>query len=222
MADMIEKDKPVFETTSSRLFVPLSTTENGLAVVSPSDILRQSLTYDVQVLVALPFAAEMNILNIDLLFDEGIVPKGPIVDIGCGAGVLVEKLREKGYLTYGIEILRKYGQSWRDRNIGSFCYVGNLEDMPGVRDDSFTLVTTRAFWDSAFGTEGQGGSSSNDPRKCIKEINRILGPGGAFLMLSDNTEHFGRLTEHAKRLGLTELKIGDFSIHNRVFLKPRD
>jgi len=220
MAGVGERDKPEIQAIDTKLFVPLSTTEEGLPIVSPHSILKQNRIYDDQVLVCLPFLAESNVQEIGLLFERRIIPRGPIVDIGCGAGVLVKKLKEKGYSAYGIEILGSYGQSWKDRNIDSYCYIGNLEDISGVQDESFVLVVTRAFWDSAFGTDGQGGI--NDARRCLEEINRILKPEGVFFFLSDNNRHFEKLVKYAKQLGLTELRVdGIDDVHSGMLIKPR-
>lgn len=206
------------EYPGSNLFTPLSLTEDGLAVVSPlSTLLKEDVYYD-QILDKFPFIADWVTEDIELLFDKGIIPEGPIVDIGCGTGVLVGKLREKGYSAYGIEIIKNYGQGWRDRGIETYCYVGNLESLPGVKDSSFALVVTNVFWDSVFGTHGQGGV--NDPRRCVEEINRILMPGGGLLMLGDAASHGERLAKHAKLLGLSEQKIDSFFEENKVFNKP--
>jgi SAM-dependent methyltransferase len=199
---------------NTELFTPLSKTENGLLLVSPSSMLRKNYTYDDQVLEGQPFAAELNIERIELLFEREIITDGPIVEIGCGTGVLVRELRAAGRQAHGIEMLDEYGSKWREYNVDKWCYVGNVEDIPGVNSNSFALVTTRAFWDSAFGTGGKGGL--NDPEKCMREISRVLRPSGVFLAMSDNENHFPRLTTLAREFGLSELRadnlLGNYDI----------
>lgn len=215
---MLKENRLEVSGPKPELFTPLSKTESGLFVVSPPSVLRIDETYDDQVLEDVPFATEMNVENIKLLFGKGIIPKGPIIDIGCGAGMLVQKLKAIRYQAHGVEILEKYGQDWVRRSIDQSCYIGNIEDVPGIRSDSFVLVTTRAFWDSAFGTDGKGGI--NDPEKCLKEISRIIQPNGVYFAMSDNNRHFDELTELAREVGLSEFQVTDVSTwYSRLFTK---
>lgn len=215
---MLKENKLEVSGPKPELFTPLSKTESGLFVVSPPSVLRVDETYDDQVLEDIPSAAEMNVENIELLFEKGIIPKGPIVDVGCGTGILVQRLRAIGYQAHGIEIIDSLGQNWARRGIDQCCYIGNIEDVPGVQSDSFVLVTTRAFWDSAFGADGKGGT--NDPRRSLKEISRIIKPKGVYFAMSDNNRHFDRITEIAREVGLLEFQVTDISTrHSRLFNK---
>ncbi|OGG08889.1 hypothetical protein A2154_04640 [Candidatus Gottesmanbacteria bacterium RBG_16_43_7] len=189
------------ELTDHLLFTPLSVTKDELLVVSPQGSIRSSQTYNDQVLERFPLLVDFTIEDLKDLLYEQILPAGPILEIGCGSGVLIETLRKSGYPAYGIEILDTFGDIWRARNIDQFCFIGNAENMPGV-NNGFTLIITRAFWDSAFGTVEEGGL--NNPFEIFKEMKRVLKTGGVFIPLAERG-HEDNLELYANKIGFKGL-----------------
>lgn len=201
MDELINKSAHEVKSINQDLFAPLSITNDSLSVVSPLESLRSSETYNDQVLEENPLLVEFTVEDINELFKEQVIPEGPILEIGCGTGVLVEALRKGNHPSYGIEILGTFGEIWRERKINQFCYVGNAENMSGVRE-GFMLVITRAFWDSVLGTHGQG--AENNPSEIFKEIKRVLKTGGVLLPLAEKG-HEANLGFYAKKFGFKEV-----------------
>lgn len=183
-------------------FTHFFTTTSGLSTVSPVEALQKGAgSYHDQVLETLPFAANDAIKSIAKNIG-GLIPKGPILEIGCGTGVLTQKLRQRGLSVYGIDI-KDYGSFWKRKGIDRYCFVGNIEDMSGVRDHSFALLITRAFWDSVFGTI-PGAKALNNPHDCFREITRVLKTKGVFLPLAER-RHENELTRWATQFGFRKL-----------------
>ena len=105
-----------------------------------------------------------------------------ILDAGCGEGVLVEEYSAKGYRIEGID--QNYSSS--------YVRQGDICDLP-FEDDSFDLVLLLDVFEHI--------GFSDQPR-ALREIRRILRPGGSLIASIPNLGHlysrfafllFGRL-----------------------------
>ena len=106
-----------------------------------------------------------------------------MLDIGCGGGATLKRLlkRSRGAQVYGIDIsqesvakARKVNAKLLDQQV--FVSQGSAENLP-YEDGKFDLVTaveTVYFW-------------PNLP-ECIKEVNRVLKPGGKFAIMVEVVE----------------------------------
>ena len=108
----------------------------------------------------------------------GIQDGWTMLDIGCGGGATLQRLlkRSKGACVYGIDIseesvakAKKVNAKVLDKQV--FVCQGSAEKLP-YEDGEFNLVTaveTVYFW-------------PNLP-ECIKEVYRVLKPGGRFAIM---------------------------------------
>lgn len=95
------------------------------------------------------------------------VPGGRLLEIGCSYGSYLNQARNAGWEVYGVEIAKdpaRYGQEILGLNI----YQGTLENA-GLADDFFDIVTGWMVLEHL-----------HDPLAAIKEIRRIIKPGGIF------------------------------------------
>lgn len=197
-----EGKKPI-----NKLFTPLSTGFGGIPLLSPEYTLDKKHTFDDQLLLDFPKEAENHTKAIKKLFENNIVPKGPIIEIGSGAGILVEHLRKHGLEAYGVDILA-YKTAWAHRKIKDFMYLGNVEDMPGVNSESFKILVTNAFWDTAFST-----ANINNPHSSLAEINRVLMIGGIFVPFHEWSTSLTKLDEMVVKFGFKKMENSDWIGH---------
>ncbi len=106
-----------------------------------------------------------------------------MLDIGCGGGATLKRLlkRSKGAQVYGIDIseesvakARKVNANVLDRQV--FVTQGSAEKLP-YEDNKFDLVTaveTVYFWP--------------DLPNCLKEVRRVVKPGGRFAIMVEVLE----------------------------------
>ncbi len=106
-----------------------------------------------------------------------------MLDIGCGGGATLKRLlkRSKGAQVYGIDIseesvakARKVNAKVLDRQV--FVTQGSAEKLP-YEDNKFDLVTaveTVYFWP--------------DLPNCLKEVRRVVKPGGRFAIMVEVLE----------------------------------
>lgn len=104
----------------------------------------------------------------------------PILDAGCGEGVLVEELLAQGYRIEGIDL-----------NYASpYVKQGNILDMPFYEDGRFGVVLLLdVFEHLAFA----------DQLRALKEIKRVLRPGGTLLVSIPNLAHWNSRFQFALR-----------------------
>ncbi|MDD2753523.1 MAG: class I SAM-dependent methyltransferase [Candidatus Portnoybacteria bacterium] len=113
-----------------------------------------------------------------------------IIDLGCGEGVLVEKFKERGYDIVGLDL-----------NYESEFVLKRGLTRTGFADNSFDTALCLCVLEHL---------SFEDQEAALKEIKRILKPGGTLILTLSNLAHFasrftffflGRLirTSEAKR-----------------------
>ncbi len=96
---------------------------------------------------------------------------GRLLDVGCATGVFLDVCLQKGFHTYGVELSEKaIKQANKKHNI----FHGVLEDAK-FEDSFFDVVTMFDIIEHVL-----------DPAKTIKEINRILKPGGFVVFTTPN------------------------------------
>ena len=97
---------------------------------------------------------------------------GRILDVGCGAGGLLEHFAQRGWETYGIEPSRSAAAAAERR--GARVHQGTLRDQPW-QDGSFQLV---AFEHSL--------EHIADPIDAIRRARALLAPGGLLIAVMPN------------------------------------
>lgn len=114
-----------------------------------------------------------------------------ILDAGCGEGVIVEELKEKGYEIYGI-----------DKNYESkYVIRGDIKSTP-FKENEFDVVLLLDVLEHL---------AYDEQYTALKEIKRILKPSGILIMSVPNLAH---LTSRIKFLLLGKLSRGDKDINH--------
>jgi 2-polyprenyl-3-methyl-5-hydroxy-6-metoxy-1,4-benzoquinol methylase len=102
---------------------------------------------------------------------SGITP-GRMLDVGCGAGELLEQYAERGWETYGIDPSSSATAAAARR--GAHVHTGTLVDQPWP-EDSFQLIT---FQDAL--------EHIVDPIDALRRARGLLAPGGLVLISVPN------------------------------------
>jgi 2-polyprenyl-3-methyl-5-hydroxy-6-metoxy-1,4-benzoquinol methylase len=118
-------------------------------------------------------------------------PGGRLLDIGCGVGALVETLGHLGWNAEGIDTDEEVVAVCRAR--GLRVSLGTLEEQR-YPDNHFDVVTMMHVIEHV-----------PDPVGTLREVHRILKPGGRVLMLTPNTKSLGRQRFGMLWLGLLEV-----------------
>ncbi len=108
---------------------------------------------------------------------KAYLPKGCILDIGCGLGLFLNLARQEGWDTYGVDTCLKTVQLARNELDLKVCHsaVENV-DFP---DDFFDVAT---MWDVI--------EHVPDPLATLGHVNRMLKKGGLFLIKTPNEDSF--------------------------------
>ncbi len=116
---------------------------------------------------------------------------GKVLDIGCGRGLLLSKLRERGWIPRGTELSEEAAAYARDR-LGLPVTTEALQDC-NFPDEEFDLII---LWHVL--------EHVTSPRAMLKEVSRILKPGGVLLVAVPN---FGSWEAHATGRGWFHLDV---------------
>jgi len=100
--------------------------------------------------------------------EKFVATKSRILDIGCGSGEITSKVKEKGYSTTGLDFSSVAIE--RAKRGGLDCQVADLDTGIPFDNDTFDAVWAGDVIEHLF-----------DPIFVLKEVSRVLVPGGAFL-----------------------------------------
>jgi 2-polyprenyl-3-methyl-5-hydroxy-6-metoxy-1,4-benzoquinol methylase len=104
-------------------------------------------------------------------------PPPAVLDIGCATGALLASLREKGWRTTGVEISTPQAEyARRERNLQVRTQPLEENRFP---QDSFQAVLASHLIEHL-----------NDPASFVREVHRILIPGGRFFITTPNIAGF--------------------------------
>jgi 2-polyprenyl-3-methyl-5-hydroxy-6-metoxy-1,4-benzoquinol methylase len=106
------------------------------------------------------------------------VTNGRLLDIGCGNGEYLLRMKSIGWQCKGVEFNDKAASICRRHGLDIF--QGNLVDA-NLEDASFDFVTAHHLIEHV-----------PDPHALMKEIARILRPGGTLLIRTPDSESLGR------------------------------
>ncbi len=116
----------------------------------------------------------------DVGFDDverGLPAGRSFLDIGCATGMLLSTMKRRGWREQGVEVCRpaaEYGA--RERGVRIF--VGTL-DRARFPDRSFDVVHCSHVIEHL-----------TDPRAFVREVARVLAPGGSFIVTTPNVDGF--------------------------------
>lgn len=97
-----------------------------------------------------------------------------VLDMGCGAGRHLAQLQQVGYAAVGLDISFQMLAAAQDAATGVPLVGGDMRRLP-FRRAAFDLVS------SYFTTFGYFDDEADD-RQVLREVRRVLSPGGAFLL----------------------------------------
>jgi ubiquinone/menaquinone biosynthesis C-methylase UbiE len=138
-------------------------------------------------------------------------PTKRVVDIGCGNGYLLEALRERAPAAnlVGVEYTPEMCAIARDRKVKDVSIVqGDVRALP-MEDASCDLVITERCIINVMDRADQATS--------LREVGRVLAPGGHFICLEAFTDGLDQLNEARGELGLEP---NQAPYHNMWFDKP--
>ncbi len=103
--------------------------------------------------------------------------QGRFLDIGCATGKLLEDMRSLGWQVQGVDLCRKSAEyGWKKRKVKIF--AGTLEKA-AFQSESFNIIHSSHLIEHV-----------PDPRTFIREIKRILMPGGKAIITTPNISGF--------------------------------
>jgi SAM-dependent methyltransferase len=124
---------------------------------------------------------------------SGVERGARVLDLGCGWGRHGPALRERGFELHGLE--RAAGPAHRAFEKGLAVVRGDVRALP-YRGGSFEAIA--CFYSSLFFF----GEEEN--LQCLKEVARVLKPGGAFVLQAANPLHLTRLGDEEHSLPLPD------------------
>jgi SAM-dependent methyltransferase len=99
-----------------------------------------------------------------------------VLDAGCATGALLERLRDRGWDTTGVEISPAAGYARTKRSLDVRSLPLEENRFP---DGGFDMVLASHVIEHL-----------NDPRSFVREVYRILTPGGSFIVTTPNIDGF--------------------------------
>ena len=106
-----------------------------------------------------------------------------LLDVGCGAGLLLQIARENGWNAHGLDVSESSVK--HVRTLGLEVFQGEL-NQAGFETERFDVITAVEFVEHLV-----------DPMTVVSEVHRVLRPGGLFWL---TTPHAGSLTARLKGL----------------------
>ena len=121
---------------------------------------------------------ELGLADVDFDSIERRLPaRRSFLDIGCATGMLIARMKERGWREQGVEVCRpaaEFGIGKRGLQI----FIGTLEEA-GFRDGSFDVVHCSHLIEHL-----------TNPRGFVEEVRRVLAPGGYFVVTTPNADGF--------------------------------
>jgi SAM-dependent methyltransferase len=114
--------------------------------------------------------------EIETALKQGGAARPRVLDAGCATGALLEKLRDRGWACAGVEVSPAAEYARRERGLD--VRQASLEEarFPAA---SFDLVLASHLIEHL-----------NDPAAFVREVHRVLAPGGYFLVTTPNIAGF--------------------------------
>ena len=110
---------------------------------------------------------------------ESLYPcKGNLLDIGCGAGFFLNIAKERGWNCHGLEILPEYIKYAKENFALENIRCESLDEPLTYDENTFDVVT---LWDLI--------EHLRNPIKSLKQINRVMKPGGLLVIWTPNVKN---------------------------------
>ncbi|MGD1002790.1 MAG: class I SAM-dependent methyltransferase [Candidatus Brocadiia bacterium] len=105
-------------------------------------------------------------------------PRGRLLDVGCGAGDRLARMRERGWTVEGVEVDPRSVQIAREK-YGLTIHAAAIE-RAGLADGQYDLVTLSHVIEHV-----------HDPVALLRECRRVLRPGGRLLAVTPHADGYG-------------------------------
>ena len=109
------------------------------------------------------------------------LPTGRLLDIGCGDGGFLHRMKDRGWSVTGLDFDQQAARAAKEK-YDIEVKVCRLEEM-GCPDNSFDAVTMHHVIEHVF-----------DPVGTLREVCRILKPGGMVVVITPNADSLGLRT----------------------------
>ncbi len=109
------------------------------------------------------------------MIEQKIGGPGTILDVGCGRGELLWAAQDRGWRAQGVDPSPAYLE-WARANLGIEGQLGTIEDAK-FPDDYFDAVTMAGVIEHLY-----------DPYTTLREVWRVLKPGGVFYLDAPNED----------------------------------
>jgi 2-polyprenyl-3-methyl-5-hydroxy-6-metoxy-1,4-benzoquinol methylase len=103
---------------------------------------------------------------------------GKLLEVGCGSGAFLDRMRSRGWYVQGIEVDAKAAKVARE-TFGVPVYVGSLEKA-SYPNASFDAITMNHVIEHV-----------HDPIALLEECHRVLSPGGHLVVVTPNVRSLG-------------------------------
>lgn len=107
-------------------------------------------------------------------------PPGALLDVGCGNGEFLVRMRGRGWAVKGVEP-DPTSAAFATTHHGLDVISGTVEDA-GLQRDAFDVVTMSHVIEHV-----------HDPIEVLKECKRLLKPGGRLIVVTPNRQSLGRV-----------------------------
>lgn len=114
----------------------------------------------------------------DDMFLAEVVPGGKLLDVGCGTGDYLARMRRKGWVVEGSEVDSE-AVEWAREKHRLTVHLGTLESIR-LPAESYAVVTLSHVIEHV-----------HDPVALLSECYRLLLPGGRLVLATPNIESFG-------------------------------
>jgi 2-polyprenyl-3-methyl-5-hydroxy-6-metoxy-1,4-benzoquinol methylase len=142
---------------------------------------------------------------------QGMIKPGRLLDIGCSYGAFMVAAQQQGWETMGVELSEKTARYAREQR-GLNVFTGFVEEAH-FPDAHFQLIS---LWDVIEHFE--------DPIRTLRELTRILAPGGIMLIFTINQKSLlnsiGHLVYWATLKRWKRLLMLFYDMHHNFFFTP--
>jgi 2-polyprenyl-3-methyl-5-hydroxy-6-metoxy-1,4-benzoquinol methylase len=160
--------------------------QRGLARIVPSAYLAHAFGYDdglprwqrALALLAVPYPEGAESVGFSVMYLPAVA-EGEVLDVGCGGGAFLERMRSLGWRVLGVEPDPRAVEVARAIR-GLDVRAGTLEDQRFAAD-RFDAVTSSHVIEHV-----------HDPLAFLRECGRVTKPGGRVVVVTPNVESLGR------------------------------
>jgi ubiquinone/menaquinone biosynthesis C-methylase UbiE len=118
-----------------------------------------------------------------------------ILDVGCGTGMLLERIQRKAKLVVGVDVSVKMLRAAKKRAPAAFLALADADHLP-FADASFDVALSVTLL-----------QNMPDPGETIREVARVLRPNGLAIVTTLKRKHTqGQLVGWASDAGMEPLK----------------